>query len=60
MSVIEKVPFLHEIMIADAQELARVISPGSRRHPKMDFSVKKGINNHSIIQLFYKTSFLDT
>ena len=28
MSVIEKVPFLHEIMIADAQELAQVISPG--------------------------------
>ena len=28
MSVIEKVPFLHEIVIADAQELAQVISPG--------------------------------
>ena len=28
MSVIEKVPFLHEIVIADAQELVQVISPG--------------------------------
>ena len=34
MSVIEKVPFLHEIMIADAQELAQVISPG---HYYIDF-----------------------
>ena len=35
MSVIEKVPFLHEIMIADAQELAQVISPGNSENIKV-------------------------